>query len=111
MAAFLRGARVAALPVAMGTGTPNKLFEALEAGAAVVASEDVVTRASDGDRPPARSARTDAEFASAVVALLEDPDGAAAEGRRGRAWVEAHADRRRSIEALAAGYREARGRG
>ncbi len=45
MAVFLRGARVAVAPVAMGTGTPNKLFEAFEAGAAVVASEAVVARA------------------------------------------------------------------
>ena len=32
------------------------------------------------------------------------------QGARGRAWVEAHADRRRSVDAFAAGYREARGR-
>ncbi len=111
MPAFLRGARVAVAPVALGTGTPNKLFEALEAGAAVVASEDVVARAAaDGGAPPAAAARTDEEFARAVVALLTDPARAAEEGARGRAWVEAHADRRRSVEALAAGYREARER-
>jgi glycosyltransferase involved in cell wall biosynthesis len=111
MAAFLRGARVAVAPVAMGTGTPNKLFEAFEAGAAVVASDAVVARASaGGDAPPARSARTDTGFAEAVIALLKDPGAAAAEGARGRAWVEAHADRRLSVSALAAGYREAQER-
>lgn len=111
MAAFLRGARVAVAPVAMGTGTPNKLFEAFEAGAAVVASPEAAARAgTDEAPPPVRTARTDEEFASAVVALLRDAGAAAAEGARGRAWVEAHADRRRSIEALAAGYREAGGR-
>lgn len=111
MAAFLRGARVAAAPVAMGTGTPNKLFEAFEAGAAVVAFEGVVARvAADGPAPPARSARTDEDFAAAVVALLRDPGAAAAEGARGRAWVEAHADRRRSVESLAEGYRLAQER-
>ena len=48
MAAFLRTARVAAAPVAMGTGTPNKIFEAFEAGAAVVASPEVAERAAAG---------------------------------------------------------------
>lgn len=111
MAAFLRGARVAAAPVAMGTGTPNKLFEAFEAGAAVVASEAVVARAgTGGEAPPARTARTDGEFAAALVELLRDPAIAEAEGARGRAWVEAHADRARSVDALAAGYGDARER-
>jgi glycosyltransferase involved in cell wall biosynthesis len=111
MAAFLRGARVAVAPVAMGMGTPNKLFEALEAGAAVVASEAVVARAAaGGEAPPARTARTDEEFSEALVALLKDSGVAAAEGARGRAWVEARADRRRSLEALAASYSEARER-
>jgi glycosyltransferase involved in cell wall biosynthesis len=111
MAAFLRGARVAVAPVAMGMGTPNKLFEAFEAGAAVVALEAVVARAAvGGGAPPARSARTDEEFAAHVVALLRDPAAAAGEGARGRAWVAAHADRRRSVEALVSGYREARER-
>jgi glycosyltransferase involved in cell wall biosynthesis len=111
MALFLRAARVAAAPVAMGTGTPNKLFEAFEAGAAVVASPEAAARAAAGEEAtPARTARTDEEFAAALVALLNDPVAAAAEGARARAWVEAHADRRRSVDALAAGYREAQGR-
>ncbi|HEY3351017.1 MAG TPA: glycosyltransferase family 4 protein [Thermoanaerobaculia bacterium] len=111
MAAFLRTARVAAAPVAMGTGTPNKIFEAFEAGAAVVASPEVAERAAaGGEAPPVRTARTDEEFAAALVALLNDPEAAAAEGARARGWVEAHADRRESVNALAAGYREARER-
>jgi glycosyltransferase involved in cell wall biosynthesis len=109
MAAFLRTARAAAAPVAMGTGTPNKIFEAFEAGAAVVASPEVAERAAaGGEAPPVRTARTDEEFAAALVALLDDPEAAAAEGARARAWVEAHANRRKSVDAFAAGYREAR---
>jgi glycosyltransferase involved in cell wall biosynthesis len=112
MPAFLREARVAAAPVAMGTGTPNKLFEAFEAGAAVVASPEVVSRAAAGGaEPPARAARTDEEFAAALAGFLGDADASAREGARGRAWVEAHANRDRSVEALGAGYRDARGRG
>ena len=111
MASFLREARVAAAPVAMGTGTPNKLFEAFEAGAAVVASPEVVSRAtSGGEEPPARAARTDEEFAEALASLLGDADASAREGARGRAWVEAHANRDRSVDALGAGYRDAGGR-
>jgi glycosyltransferase involved in cell wall biosynthesis len=109
MSVFLRGARVAVAPVALGTGTPNKIFEAFEAGAAVVASAEVVARAgAKGGPPPVRTARTDEEFAAALVALLGDADAAAFEGARGRAWVEAHADRASSVDALAAGYRDAR---
>jgi len=112
MPAFLREARVAAAPVAMGTGTPNKLFEAFEAGAAVVASPEAVSRAAaGGEEPPARAARSDEEFAAALASLLDDADASAREGARGRAWVEAHANRDRSIDALAAGYRAARERG
>ncbi len=111
MAAFLRTARVAAAPVAMGTGTPNKVFEAFEAGAVVVASAEVAARAAaGGEAPPVVTARSDDEFAKALVGLLEDAGAASAEAARGRAWVEAHADRRRSVDAFAAGYREARGR-
>jgi glycosyltransferase involved in cell wall biosynthesis len=112
MAAFLRTARVAAAPVAMGTGTPNKVFEAFEAGAAVVASPEAAERASaGGEAPPVKVARTDEELAAALVALLTDADAAAREGARGRAWVETFADRRKSVDALAAGYGEARERG
>jgi glycosyltransferase involved in cell wall biosynthesis len=112
MAAFLRRVRVAVAPVAMGTGTPNKLFEAFEAGAAVVASEAVIARAaSGGEAPPALPAGTDEEFAAAIVALLRDARAAAEAGARGRTWVEAYADRRRSVEALVTGYREAREHG
>src|SRR5262249_14460377 len=90
MSGFTRRARVAVGQVAMGTGTPNKLFEAFEAGAAVVASPEVLARASGGaDAPPARSARTDAELADAVVELLRDAGAASDLGARGRAWVEA----------------------
>jgi hypothetical protein len=110
MAAFLRTARVAAVPVSLGTGTPNKLFEAFEAGAAVVASEAAAARAAADDSvPPVRTARSDEEFADALVALLRDAGAAASEGARGRAWVEGHADRRRSLEAFASAYRAARG--
>jgi len=108
MAAFLRRARVVAVPVGLGTGTPNKLFEAFEAGAAVVASAGVIARASSpGVRAPAREAATDEEFANEITAYLADPGRAARDGAACRAFAEEHADRRACLAALAAAYRGA----
>jgi glycosyltransferase involved in cell wall biosynthesis len=110
MAAFLRMARVVVAPVDLGTGTPNKLFEAFEAGAAVVASPSAVLRASSsGGLPPARTADTDEEFARAIGDYLGDPERAARDGAMGRAFVEAHADRRASVAGFVAAYRAAKG--
>jgi hypothetical protein len=110
MAAFLRTARVVVAPVDLGTGTPNKLFEAFEAGAAVVASPGAVLRAaSSGGIPPARTADTDEEFARAIVDYLGDPERAARDGAMGRTFVEAHADRRASVAGFGAAYRAAMG--
>ncbi len=112
MAAFLRRARIVVVPVALGTGTPNKIFEAFEAGCAVVATPEAAARAvSDGVPPPARVATTPEEFASALVAYLRDAGAAAGDGSCGRAWVEAHADRRDAVAALVAAYRRAAGEG
>lgn len=108
MAVFLRRARAVAVPVALGTGTPNKLFEAFEAGCAVVASDEAAARAASGGvPPPVRVATSAGEFAAGLVAFLRDGAAAAADGARGRAWVEANADRRLAISALRAGYRRA----
>ena len=110
MAAFLRTARVAAAPVALGTGTPNKIFEAFERRRGRRVARAAERAAAGGEPVPVRRARTDEEFAAELVALLKDGDAAAREGAQGRAWVEAHADRRLSVEALAALYGEARER-
>ena len=110
MAAFLRTARVVVAPVDFGVGTPNKLFEAFEAGAAVVASPGVVARAaSSGGLPPARVADTDEEFARGLGDYLADAQRAARDGAAGRAFVEAFADRRTSVAGFVAAYRAATG--
>ncbi|MCM3875488.1 MAG: glycosyltransferase family 4 protein, partial [Thermoanaerobaculia bacterium] len=111
MAAFLRRARVVVAPVDLGTGTPNKLFEAFEAGAAVVASPGAARRAasSSGGLPPARTADSDEEFARAIADYLGDPERAERDGAMGRAFVEAHADRRASVAGFVAAYRAAKG--
>jgi len=109
MPAFLRRVRVVAAPVALGSGTQLKLLEALEAGAAVVASPEVVSRAGEPS-PPARVAATDEAFAAELVALLKDPAAAGREGSAGRAWVRAHADRACFTDLLAGHYRRLVGR-
>ncbi len=108
MAAFLRGARVVVAPVDLGTGTPNKLFEAFEAGAAVVASSGAVRRAaSSGGVPPARVAESDEDFARAIADYLADGETAARAGAEGRAFVERHADRRDAVAGFIEAYRAA----
>lgn len=95
MRALLCTARVAAVPVDMGTGTPIKVYEALEAGCAVVATPAAASRAVlDGVAPPVRTADGAEAFTRELAALLEDSGAAAALGERGRAFVVAHADRR-----------------
>jgi polysaccharide biosynthesis protein PslH len=103
MPVFLRRARVVAAPVTLGTGTPNKVFEALEAGAAIVASPEVVARVGMADLP-VRTAATAGEFADQLVTLLKDPDVASREGAAGRDWVVKHADRTLFTEELARLY-------
>lgn len=99
MGAFLRRARAAVVPVGLGTGTPNKLFEALEAGTPVVASPEAVERATaDGHAPPVTVAACDADLVTELVRLLSSPEEAEAAGREGRRFVEERADRR-SVEA------------
>jgi glycosyltransferase involved in cell wall biosynthesis len=79
----------------MGTGTPNKVYEALEAGCAVVATPAAAARVVlDGVAAPVRTATDATAFAREVVALLTNEGAAAALGDSGRAFVVAHADRR-----------------
>jgi polysaccharide biosynthesis protein PslH len=102
MPRFLREARVVAAPVALGSGTQLKVYEALEAGAAVVASPEVVARASTAELAiPARVASSDEAFAEEILSLLRDPDQAAREGAAGREAVVRYADRERFTEELA----------
>ncbi len=95
MRALLASARVAAVPVDMGTGTPNKVYEALEAGCAVVATPAAAARSVlDGVAAPVRTAADATAFAREVAALLADDGAAEALGSAGRAFAVAHADRK-----------------
>lgn len=95
MRALLCTARAAAVPVDMGTGTPIKVYEALEAGCAVVATPAAASRAVlDGIAAPVRTADGVESFTRELATLLADEGAASALGERGRAFVVAHADRR-----------------
>ena len=108
MSRFLREARVVAAPVALGTGTQLKVYEAMEAGAAVVASPEVAARSfSPAFEIPARVASSDEAFAGEILSLLRDPEQAAREGAAGRDAVLRHADRQRFTEELAGLLRRA----
>lgn len=110
MPAFLRTARVAVVSVALGTGTPNKLFEALEAGTPVVASPEAVSRATlGGQAPPASVADGAEETAAALVKLLSRPGEAEALGAAGRRFAVERADRGAVVRRLAALLEEAAG--
>ncbi len=101
MPRFLRDARIVAAPVALGSGTQLKIYEALEAGAAVVASPEVVARSSTAELTiPARVASSDEAFAEEILSLLHDPDQAAREGAVGREAVIRLANRERFTEEL-----------
>lgn len=107
---LLRQALVVAAPVRLGTGTPMKLWEALEAGAAVVCTSAVADRgAVDGQRPPVRVADTPAALAGAITSYLLDPASAEADGDRGRAFVERYARRDDLVEQLVPLLRSAAG--
>ncbi|MHB8799851.1 MAG: glycosyltransferase [Thermoanaerobaculia bacterium] len=94
MRELLLSARVAAVPVDMGTGTPNKVYEALEAGCAVVATPAAAARTVlDGVAAPVRTASGPEAFAREVATLLSDAERAGELGAAGRAFAVAHADR------------------
>jgi glycosyltransferase involved in cell wall biosynthesis len=111
MPAFLRAARAAALPVEMGTGFPNKLFEAFEAGTPAVAPPGLLSRALGEGVDGAFAAGDDAEFAARLVELLRDEKTASAAGAAARGWVEVHASREEAVGRLAAWLRETAGGG
>jgi Glycosyl transferases group 1 len=101
VAAYLRRARVALAPLRIGTGAPNKVLEAMAAGAAVVATPSAVTPfAASAD---AFATADDAEALAALAARLLAEEGLrrdrAAAGSRIVAEYGPEAQRRR-VETL-----------
>jgi len=100
MAEWLAAARVAAIPLRVGTGVRIKALEALAAGRPVVgtsiALEGIPLGADDADVRDEPGS-----FADAVVRLLRDDALAGARHDAGRRFVEVHASWKASADALA----------
>ena len=102
--AFLDAAAVVVAPVSSGGGMRVKALDALVSGKALVASslalEGLDVRAGE----QVLAADDDADFAEAVVALLDDEYRRAALGRSARAWAETHVEWRSVTAAYDALY-------
>ena len=83
-------ARVAIAPMRAGSGTPIKVLEALASGLPVVATPAAIEGLGGAPQGAVVTASTPADFAAAVVAILEEPaGGAASRAQDGWAWVRA----------------------
>jgi glycosyltransferase involved in cell wall biosynthesis len=87
---WLERAAVAVAPLRQGGGMRVKVAEALAAGKAVVATRLAVEGMAVADGGAVLLAESDADFAAAVAALIEDPPRRAALAGRARAWAVAH---------------------
>jgi len=101
---YLQRATVFVCPLRSGSGTRFKLMEALACGCPVISTAigaeglDAV----EGEHMLLRD--TPQAFASAILALIDDPARAAAIGRAGRDWVVEHHAWTRSAALLRAAY-------
>jgi polysaccharide biosynthesis protein PslH len=87
---FLDAAAVVVAPLRMGGGMRNKVLEALAAGKAVVASRLAAAGLDAEEVQQLRLAETDAEFAAAIVELLQDEEARRVLAGGARRWSEAH---------------------
>lgn len=97
VAALTRSVKVALFPVRFGTGQSNKVLEAAEGGATIVATPHAM-RGLDALRPHAFLAEETADFARAAVGALSDVSMAHA----ARAVVEQNYSRQQTLDHLAA---------
>ncbi len=102
--AFLDRAAVVVAPLRAGSGMRVKLLQALARGKAVVTTP--LGAEGLAEDAPLRVARTGAELAAAITALLTDPEARHALGRRGREYVAEHHAWDRFATRLAGIYRE-----
>ena len=97
VAALTRSVKVALFPVRFGTGQSNKVLEAAEGGATIVATPHAM-RGLDALTPHAFLAEETADFARAAAGALSDVSMASA----ARAVVETNYSRRQTLDRLAA---------
>jgi glycosyltransferase involved in cell wall biosynthesis len=89
---YLWKASLAAAPIAYGAGIQNKVLEAMACGTPVVASGQAVSALELVPGQDVWVADTPADFASAVLALLNDTATRDKLGETGRAYVENNHD-------------------
>ncbi|HEX9013933.1 MAG TPA: glycosyltransferase [Anaerolineaceae bacterium] len=85
---YLQRAAVAVAPLSYGAGIQNKVLEALACAAPVVATPQAVSALDAAAGADLLVAENAAQFAGAVVRLLENPDLRLALGKAGREYVE-----------------------
>ena len=90
MTPYLDRAAVVAGPIRIGGGIRVKMMDAFAAGKAVVATQRALAGLEVVNGEHALVAETDAEFADALVSLLDEPDRRAGIGRAARAWAASH---------------------
>ena len=101
LASFLQRSKIAIAPLRIGTGSPNKVLEAMASGAAVVATPAAV--ASFAFPPGAvETAETTEGLASAVEQLLGNPSARSALVARSSELVQAYSSeaQRERLEAV-----------
>jgi glycosyltransferase involved in cell wall biosynthesis len=89
---YLRRATAAVAPLTYGTGTQNKVLEAMACATPVVATPQAVTSLSARPGQEVLVGQDSAAFARAVLSLLADPEQQRRIGWAGRRFVEAHHD-------------------
>src|SRR5262249_31464983 len=87
---YLAQAAVGCVPLSRGAGTKDKVLEALRAGPPLACSPAALEGLALHHGEHVTLAESDEELARAIVAMLERPEEAAAQARRGRKRIEEH---------------------
>ncbi len=110
MQEYIQGAAVAVAPLLYGAGIQNKVLEAMACAAPVVASPQASQSLAALAGQDFLLAASPAEFAAAILALLDSPARRAEVGSAGRRFVEIHHSWDSAAAALTAIYAAANAR-